>query len=151
MSMVFPYRIGRSPRPVISLGGRAGRPRPLIDATLVGPTGSKVVTALLNSGADETFFSDQVALSIGLELSNVPRQTVTGVGGPPYVIAYAQIWPRLIDGKEFREWPALVGFTSARMIHPLLGFSGCLQFFDAVFRGEREEVELTVNGLYPGK
>ena len=37
------------------------------------------------------------------------------------------------------------------MTHYLLGFAGCLQFFDALFHGEREEVELTVNGLYPGK
>jgi hypothetical protein len=26
-----------------------------------------------------------------------------------------------------------------------------LQFFDASFRGEREEVELTINASYPGK
>jgi hypothetical protein len=151
MSLVFPYRRGRSPRPVVSLGGRTGRPRPLIDATLVGPTGSKIVTALLDSGADDTVFSDQVALSIGLDLSNAPRHIMSGVGSPPYIISYAPITIRLTDGKEFREWPALVGFTSARMVHPLLGFAGCLQFFDALFRGEREEVELTINGLYPGK
>ncbi len=150
MSLVFPYRRGRSPRPVFSLGGRASRPRPIIDATLMGPTGSKVVTALLDSGADDTVFSDQVARSIGLDLSNAPRYTVSGVGSPPYVIAYAQITLRLTDGKEYREWPALVGFTSARMVHSLLGFAGCLQFFDALFYGEREEAELTVNGLYPG-
>jgi hypothetical protein len=33
---------------------------------------------------------------------------------------------------------------------PLLGFAGVLQFFDADFRGAREEVELTINSLYPG-
>jgi hypothetical protein len=151
MCLLFPYRSGRSPRPVVSLGGRTVRPRPLIDATLIGPTGSKVVTALLDSGADDTVFPEQVAQSIGLDLSNAPRYTVTGVGSPPLVIAYAQISLRLTDGKEFREWPAVVGFTSAQMTHALLGFAGCLQFFDALFRGEREVVELTVNGLYPGR
>ena len=100
MSLVFPYRTGRSPRPVVSLGGRAGRPRPLIDATLVGPSGSKVVTALLDSGADDTVFSDQVAQSIGVDLSNAPRHTMTGVGSAPYVICYAPITLRLTDGKQ---------------------------------------------------
>ena len=33
----------------------------------------------------------------------------------------------------------------------LLGFAGCLQFFDALFLGKDEAVELTVNSLYPGK
>jgi hypothetical protein len=33
---------------------------------------------------------------------------------------------------------------------PLLGFAGCLQFFDALFHGAREDVELSVNSLYPG-
>jgi hypothetical protein len=32
----------------------------------------------------------------------------------------------------------------------LLGFAGFLQFFTATFRGDREEVELAVNVLYPG-
>jgi hypothetical protein len=122
-----------------------------VDVTLVGPTGSKAVTALLDTGADDTVFSEPVARSIGIDLSNAPQHTVTGVGSPPYVIAYAPVTLRLTDGKEYREWPVVVGFTSAGMAHPLLGFAGCLQFFDAVFRGEREEVELTVNGLYPGK
>ena len=51
---------------------------------------------------------------------------------------------------EQREWPAWVGFTAASMPYPVLGFAGFLQFFTATFHGEREEVELTINGLYPG-
>jgi hypothetical protein len=43
-----------------------------------------------------------------------------------------------------------VGFTSARLRFPSLGFAGFLQYFDALFRGDREEVELTVNSLYRG-
>jgi hypothetical protein len=29
--------------------------------------------------------------------------------------------------------------------------TACLQFFDAIFRGEREEVELVTTPLYPGR
>jgi hypothetical protein len=43
-----------------------------------------------------------------------------------------------------------VGFTSCRLRHALLGFAGFLEFFTATFHGDREEVELAVNGLYPG-
>lgn len=42
-------------------------------------------------------------------------------------------------------------FTPARLRYPTLGFAGVLQFFTASFRGDRQEVELTVNGLYPGR
>jgi hypothetical protein len=56
----------------------------------------------------------------------------------------------MTDGKEQREWPAWVGFTPAKLQSPLLGFAGFLQFFTATLRGDREEVELTINSLYPG-
>ena len=44
-----------------------------------------------------------------------------------------------------------VGFTSAPLRQPLLGYAGFLQFFTATFHGDREEVELAVNAAYPGK
>ena len=151
MTMRFAYRRGRSPRPVLSLGGGLQRPRPLVDVTLVSPTASIVRTAMLDTGADDTVFTLAEAQLLGLDLSRAPQYTVTGVGSPPCVIAYAPVTLRLTDGNEYREWPALVGFTLASMTHPLLGFAGCLQFFDSLFCGEQELVELTVNGLYPGK
>jgi hypothetical protein len=56
----------------------------------------------------------------------------------------------LTDGKESREWPAIVGFTPARIPYPMLGFAGCLQFFTTTFHGDLEAVDLTINRLYPG-
>jgi hypothetical protein len=56
----------------------------------------------------------------------------------------------MTDGKEFCEWTGWVGFTPVLSNYALLGFAGCLQFFDATFYGALEEVELIVNRLYPG-
>ncbi len=151
MALRFAYRRGRSPRPVVSLGGGLQRPRPIVDVALIGPATSIVRAALLDTGADDTVFSVADAQLLGLNLSQAPQYTAAGVGGPPRVITYAPVTLRLTDGKEFREWPALVGFTSARMNYALLGFAGCLQYFDALFHGEQEVVELTVSGLYRGK
>lgn len=67
-----------------------------------------------------------------------------------HTIRYAQVTLRLTDGTEFREWPAWVGFTSARLKRPLLGFAGFLQFFTATFFGDREQLELATNPLDPG-
>jgi hypothetical protein len=151
MSMVFPYRLLRSPQPVVSLGGRTNRPRALLDVALTGPTGIKPSTALLDTGADDTVFSEAVARAIGLDLSGAPCCSFTGVGSVPYTVRYSQVTLRATDGREFREWPARVGFTSIPMRYALLGFAGFLQFFTATFRGDREEVELEVNALYPGR
>jgi len=72
------------------------------------------------------------------------------VGGALLSVRYAQVTLRLTDGQELREWPARVGFAPFASNRALLGFAGFLQFFEATFRGDREEVELTVNSLYPG-
>jgi hypothetical protein len=57
---------------------------------------------------------------------------------------------RLTDGVEFREWPALVGFSPALVSQVLFGLTGGLQFFTATFHGDRAEIELSVNPSYPG-
>lgn len=57
---------------------------------------------------------------------------------------------RILRSGERREWTGWVGFTPANLPYGLLGFSGFLQFFTATFRGDRDEVELTVNSLYAG-
>jgi hypothetical protein len=96
------------------------------------------------------FFPDTLAARIGVDLTNAPIGTGTGAGMAGIALRYAEIRLRLTDGRELREWPAWVAFTSVPLPYPVLGFAGCLQFFTATFHGDREEVRLTVNKLYPG-
>jgi len=112
--------------------------------------GAFVEDALLDTAADDTVFPISAAARIGADLTNSPKGEASGVGATPVVVHYALVELRLTDGKEFRRWAAWVGFTAARLKQPLLGFAGCLQFFGARFRGDREDVELDVNTLYPG-
>jgi len=150
MTMHFPYRLLPARQAVVSLGGRWVRPRPVVFVSLVGPSGVYVERALLDTAADDTVFPDAAAFTAGLDLTNAPTGEASGVGAAPVVVRYAAGELRLTDGQEMRRWPAWVGFTAARLNQPLLGFAGCLQFFGALFRGDREEVELEVNALYPG-
>jgi hypothetical protein len=150
MSLRYRYKLERVSQPLLTLGGRSVRPRPVINFTLVGPGGAWVTEGLLDTGADETVFPEFFAAKIGLDLSAAPTGTVSGVAHGSAVLRYAEITLRLTDGREQREWTAWVGFTAGKLKRPLLGFAGCLQFFDACFRGDREEVELTVNSLYRG-
>jgi len=151
MSLRFKYRGIRSPQPIPSLGGKLLRPRPIVTVTLIGPSNSVVDRALLDTGADDTVFPERVAGLLGVDLTNAPMRTLTGIAQTGHVVRYAQIQLRLTDGVEFRDWPAWVGFTDAPLRFPALGFAGCLQFFSACFHGDLEEVELTVNSYYPGK
>jgi Aspartyl protease len=150
MSLVFQYRRLRSRYAVPSLGGSRFRYRPLIRVSLVGPAATYVGDGLLDTGADDTVFSESAAEHIGLDLSNAPSGELSGVGASVGVVRYAQVRLRVTDGHEFREWPAWVGFTAARLKQPLLGYAGFLHFFTAIFRGDRREVILEVNADYPG-
>ncbi len=118
--------------------------------TLIGPTGTHLDRALIDTGSDDTVFPEAVAARVGIDLTGAPSRTAAGVGRVPAPLRYAEVTLRLTDGVEFREWRAWVGFTAAALRQPLLGYAGFLQFFTAVFDGEHEEVELTVNALYPG-
>lgn len=150
MSLIYPYKAIGMGRPLPSLLGRSGRPRPLISVCMIGPSDSWIEDALLDTGADDTVFSERAAAFIGLDLTNAPVGGGGGIAAPPVPLRYALVTLRLAAGRERRQWKAWVGFTAAPLRQPLLGFAGCLQFFDANFRGSREEVELTINVNYPG-
>ncbi|HKB40687.1 MAG TPA: aspartyl protease family protein [Gemmataceae bacterium] len=150
MSLLFRNRQYQVPSPLWPLDGRSERPRPVIHVTVIGPAATELKEGLLDTGSDDTVFPDHMAASLGIDLTNAPRGTARGVGGPGRAVRYAEVQLRITDGREFREWKAKVGFTSTPLNRPLLGFSGFLQFFTATFHGDREEVELTVNSRYRG-
>ena len=110
----------------------------LAEKALVSASGASGGGAIALLGVNrEPAKSIDVAKGATLDAS----ATTSGPGGTVSVSA---------DGIEFREWPAWVGFTNAPLPHATLGFAGCMQFFTTTFHGDREEVELAVNGLYPG-
>ncbi len=150
MTLRFRYRrYGRS-QPVVSLKGRKERPRPVVAVALVGPKGQVAKDAMVDPAADDTVFPAKLATAVGVDLARAPRGEATGVGKKKVRLRFAEVTLRLTDGKEFREWRGWVGFTATRLDHPLLGFSGCLEYFSATFHGDSEELELTVNSRYPG-
>lgn len=150
MSLRYRYKLFSVNHPVSTLRGRWVRPRPLITVSVLGPAGVKVETGLLDAGADDTVFPEDVARAIGLDLTTAPTGTFSGVGSGSIPLRYGEVSLRIAGPGEFREWKALVGFTAAPLRRPLLGFAGMMQFFTTTFHGDREEVELAVNSLYPG-
>lgn len=150
MTMRFPFRYPRRNHPSVPLGGTILQPRPLISVTLIGPRGTWVAEGLLDTGADETIFSETLAPMLGIDLTNAPSGNLAAAGQTGYSVRYAILTLRIADLHERRQWDGLVGFSSARLRRPLLGFASFLQYFTSAFHGDREFVELTVNNLYPG-
>jgi hypothetical protein len=151
MALRFTYKLLATRRAVVPLGGRWVRPRALIPITIIGPGGTFVGSAQIDTGSDDTVFSDRIAVKVGIDLTNAPVGEAAAVAMGPVPLRYARVTLRLASGQERREWEAWVGFTSAPLNRPLLGFAGFLQFFTATFFGDREEVELAVNSSYQGQ
>jgi hypothetical protein len=150
VTLRFRYKRHPVPHPIVSLGGRTERPKPILAVALIGPLNTVTRDGLLDTGADDTIFPEAVAVAAGIDLSNAPSGTASGVGMVRYPVRFATVTLRITDGQERREWRAWVGFTAAPMRRPLLGYAGFLQFFDANFLGNAEVVELTVNSGYTG-
>ncbi len=150
MTMRFRYRLLPANRPLVSLRGRSVRPKPLIPVSLVGPTGAWANDSLLDTGADDTVFPEAAAAVIGVDLTSAPPGSGRGLSMAVIPLRFAELTIRVTDGGERREWQGWVGFTSARLRRPVLGFAGFLQFFTATFHGDHEQVELTTNALYRG-
>ncbi|HWG45202.1 MAG TPA: hypothetical protein VN688_20730 [Gemmataceae bacterium] len=150
MSLRFPYLRVAKGQPIVTLSGRLYRPRPIIGVTIVGPAGALAQDGLLDTGADDTLFPEHVAALVGIDLANAPQGTAGGVGQEIIPVRYAEVTVRIADNQEQREWRAWVSFGPSTRRYALLGYAGFLQYFTATFHGDREEVELTVNGQYPG-
>src|SRR5262249_18253749 len=151
MALVYPYQLRPLRAPAYSLRGRTNRPKPLIDISVVGPRDTRLMQALLDTGADDTVFHESLAARIGVDLTNATEGEGGSFGGVTIArLRFAPVPLRLATASERREWVAIVGFTSVPLRWALLGFAGVLEYFTATFRGDREEVELTVNSLYPG-
>lgn len=109
----------------------------------------KFARALVDSGADDTLFPLIIANRLGVPLLVDTKHGVLwrGQAAPS---RYGMVELELADasGNSLR-WPATIAFTTANITYPLLGVSGCLEFFDAKFLGKDRILELEPNADFP--
>ena len=150
--MKFPYMAVPTRQPVPSLGGQQVRHRPVLAVLLSGTATPQLRDGLLDTGADDTVFSAAVATALGVDLSQAEQRSISLAGRPqPVLCRYIAVQLRISDGIEIFEWPATVGFVSARLHYALLGQASFLQFFSADFDGEAHIVTLTPKPSFPGR
>jgi hypothetical protein len=146
----LPIRVAQ---PIPSLGGSRYRYRPLMPVRLTGPSNTRVRDGLLDTGADDTVFEESLAGLLGVDLQQAEERLVGLAGRPqPVRCRYAPVLLRITDGvQETYEWTAVVAFVAGRLHYNLLGHAGFLQFFDANFRGDDHEADLTPKPSFPGR
>jgi hypothetical protein len=94
--------------------------------SLVGPTATLALSGLLDAGSDDTVFPERYATQIGVDLTGAPTGGGSGTALGAAPLRYAPVKLRMAGAGEFREWPALVGFTPLPLRLPLLGFAGVM-------------------------
>lgn len=138
MTLLYPY----------VRAGEEQFPRPLVEVIVAGETSWATLLALLDTGAELVVIHDSVARMIGAEF--IPESAGTGrtVTGEDFRYRFAAVTLELKSGEESWRWAAKVAVTKAPLQDAILGFAGCLQYFDAKFLGREYRVELEWNGSY---
>jgi transglutaminase-like putative cysteine protease len=150
----IPYLAVPAKQPIPSLGGSLVRYRPIMSVRLTGPADTKLRDGLLDTGSDDTVFTEALAGLLGIDLLSAEERQVALAGRPqPVRCRYAPVLLRITDGiSETYEWTAVVGFAASRLSYCLLGHAGFLQFFDANFQGDPDrEVILMPKVSFPGR
>jgi hypothetical protein len=136
--------------PAPSLGGKTRRFKPIIPCLIIGPKGQALQYVQVDTAADDTVFSINVANQIGIDLSAAPGGHSQPVGNaPPVALLFAPAILLLDDSREVYRWRAVVGFTTTRLRFPLLGIAGGLEHFRTTLDVFNQSVELVPQPSLP--
>lgn len=129
----------------------SARWRPYVPITVIGRSRRRrgFSRALLDTGADDSVFPLDTAARIGAVLRADTGHRVRW-RGQLFPLYFGDVELVLTDGHAVWQWPAVVAFSSAPLAYPLLGNAGCLEYFDANFRGPFRVVDLDTGSSYPG-
>jgi predicted aspartyl protease len=126
--------------------------RPVITIRIVGPLADARWDALVDTGADESLLPLSLAGLLGVELDANATSQAAGISGDKLTIHYGEVEFQITDGIETIRWQTVVGFVDFGTVDDeviVLGHGGCLDYFTALFEGEKAELELTANSLLP--
>lgn len=125
--------------------------RPFAPVTIIGPAGSSryFKRALVDPGADDTVFPLEIADRLHVVLRPDAGHRLRW-RGQPYLLRYGDVELRLADNGMTYCWSAVVCFSDAPIPYRILGYAGCLEFFDVTFRGADRITEIEANESYPG-
>ena len=126
--------------------------RPVITIRIAGQQATARWDALVDTGADETLLPLSLAQLLGVELDGRPTSQAAGISGDKLTIRYGEVSLQISSENESVEWRDVVGFVDFENADDeviVLGHGACLDYFTAIFDGERAEITLQANSLLP--
>ena len=148
--MKFPFKSFRTTLPVPSLGGAMFRRKPVISVVLTGPSGVLQPDVLLDTGSDDVVFPMSFAPLLGAQLDPTTSRQAAGAGTrQPVGLLYAPMILEVKDAVQACRWRAVVAFTTAKLIFPLFGFAGGLQYFRTICDMDADEIVLDPRASLP--
>jgi hypothetical protein len=139
------------PPPPSLPAGAVVRWRPLVPVDIFSPTGlvRHFGRAVLDPAADDSVFPLDTGRRLGVRFRPDSGHLLRW-RGQLHPLRFGDVELVLADAVTVCRWPTVVAFSPAPIRYPILGTSGCLQFFDARFFGADRMAELDPNRLYPG-
>jgi hypothetical protein len=128
--MIFPYRE--------ELRGAKPRFHPLVPITVHGALDSIDLLALVDSGAEHSVLTADLADVLGISLRRAEPVLIVGAGEHEVAGRLADVDLEL----DRYRWQAPVVFAEGPMHRPLLGQIGFFAFFTVTFRYHRREMDI---------
>lgn len=125
--------------------------RPEATIRVGGPRGNETIQALLDTGSDETVFPATLAKVLGVDLDYDATSQASAVGGHEVRLVPGTVTLELSHGGEKYRWSSLASFLETEEPEDevaLLGYAGFLEYFQATFDSERNEVALIPNARF---
>jgi hypothetical protein len=110
--------------------------RPEVNVSIIGPRGSEIVQALVDTGSDETVFPTSLADAIGVQLNRNSTGRASAVGGHAVELVPGDIAIQISNNDESYRWRTTVAFLEVDLPEDevaLLGYAGFLEYFRATF------------------
>lgn len=128
--MIFPYRE--------QVRGTHTRFLPLVPLTVHGPHDSAEVLALVDSGAEHSVLTADLADEVGISLRRA--EPVVIVGASEHEVPGRLTEINLQIGRH--RWQAPVVFAEGPLNRPLLGQIGFFAYFTVTFRYRKREIDI---------
>jgi predicted aspartyl protease len=142
--VIFPY-VGYEVEDAHAVAGTSVIFRPIVPVSFTGDLATIRFRGLLDTGADETILSHEMAEAIGATPIPGANNRIVSAGGD-VALTYAMVEIDLEHDGERYSWQATVGVAEQAWEESLLGFRGFLEYFDVLFQGEKLEVAINRNG-----
>jgi hypothetical protein len=122
--------------------------RPIVTFTIEGPSGTRNLDLLVDSGADSILLDTELARRIGVQLDEEPEGYTRSVSGDEIPYFGGRVIIELRRPPDIVRWPAQVAFAD-NPARDLFGQREGLAYFHAHFLGPERRLMLEPQSTLP--